>query len=222
MCLRCTGHVRSGGGTFTVFCGPWLIRFVSVLRCIAASARGRRVGTGARVLRHPCNYEAPMSYTVVALGGNALLRGGEGSIQDQRDTIEQTVPTSWISTNADTNSSSLTATAHRSDSSCCRTRRRSPPPRNRWTCSVPSHRPRSDTSSSSSSAKSSVKHRRRSSHRRSSTRTTRRSTIRPSASVRSTTRTKPQRRTSCQGGHRRRRQRGIPAGRSVPEAGRHR
>ncbi|MDL0135354.1 carbamate kinase (plasmid) [Halobacterium sp. MBLA0001] len=33
-----------------------------------------------------------MSYTVVALGGNALLRGGEGSIQDQRDTIEQTVP----------------------------------------------------------------------------------------------------------------------------------
>ncbi|PLK20714.1 carbamate kinase [Natronobacterium gregoryi] len=33
-----------------------------------------------------------MSYTVVALGGNALLRGGEGSIEDQRDTIQQTVP----------------------------------------------------------------------------------------------------------------------------------
>lgn len=33
-----------------------------------------------------------MSYTVVALGGNALLRDGEGSIQDQRETIRETAP----------------------------------------------------------------------------------------------------------------------------------
>ncbi|APW98473.1 carbamate kinase [Halobiforma lacisalsi AJ5] len=33
-----------------------------------------------------------MSYTVVALGGNALLRGGEGSIEDQRETIRETAP----------------------------------------------------------------------------------------------------------------------------------